>query len=232
MVKRIAAAVQLANHDCRKEFTVNATTFNRLHALRMENDDARFAKMDMKPRFDRLAGRHENGTAPRAVSAFQLFQTPPEIAARLVAAAGVNRNCRILEPSAGLGRILDAIGAAGGWDITAIEMAANIAGELYRQERAEVRIIQRDFLTVTRGELGEFDAVLMNPPFHLRADIRHILHARTFLKPGGTLAALCLDTPHRETALRPLSSTWEKLPAGTFGKEGTHVATVILTITN
>ena len=70
----------------------------------------------------------------------------------------------------------------------------------------------------------------MNPPFHLRADIRHILHALKFLKPGGILAALCLDTPHREAALKPLSATWEKLPAGTFGKEGTHVATVLLTI--
>jgi predicted RNA methylase len=211
---------------------MNAATFNRLHALRMDNDAARFAQMDMKPRFDRLAGRHENGTAPRAVSAFQLFQTPPDIAARLVASVGNLAGLRVLEPSAGLGRILDAIRNAGNApaEVVAVEMAQNIAGELYRQERAGVRLVQRDFLDCTRGELGEFDAVLMNPPFHLRADIRHIEHARVFLKPGGTLAALCLNTHHRETALRPLSASWEILPAGTFGKEGTQVETVLLTI--
>jgi 16S rRNA A1518/A1519 N6-dimethyltransferase RsmA/KsgA/DIM1 with predicted DNA glycosylase/AP lyase activity len=167
------------------------------------------------------------------VSAFQLFQTPPEIAARLVAAANIQPRARVLEPSAGLGRLLDALprvsphGLAG---VVAVEVAANIAAELYAQDRLGVTLKQGDFLTMKRGELGEFDAVVMNPPFHLRADIRHILHARQFLKPGGTLAALCLDTPHREKALRPIAATWEQLPAGTFGKEGTHVATVLLTI--
>jgi SAM-dependent methyltransferase len=207
---------------------MNSTTFNRLHTLRMENDAAGFAQDEMRSRFDRLANRHENGTAPRAVSSFQLFQTPPDIAARLVAAVGLLDGQRILEPSAGLGRILDALPR--GVQVVAVEMAANIAGELYRQDRAGVSIIQRDFLTVMPSELGEFDGVIMNPPFHMRADIRHILHARKFLKPGGMLAALCLDTHQRETALRPLASTWEKLPAGTFAKEGTHVATVLLTM--
>lgn len=215
---------------------MNADTFNRLHALRMENDAARFAQMDMKPRFDRLAGRHENGTAPRAVSAFQLFQTPPEIAARLVSAVGNLAGLRVLEPSAGLGRILDAIANAGNRpaSVVAVEMAPNLAAELYRQDRAGVVLMQGDFLERTRGELGEFDAVIMNPPFHLRADIKHILHAREFLKPGGTLAAICMDTPHRETALRPLvdasGGIWETLPAGTFRAEGTQVGTILLTL--
>jgi 16S rRNA G1207 methylase RsmC len=109
-------------------------------------------------------------------------------------------------------------------------MAAQCAGELFRQERAGVRILQRDFLTCSPTELGEFDAVAMNPPFHMRSDIKHIQHALTFLKPGGILAALCLDTHHRETALKPLSSSWERVEAGTFGKEGTQVQTILMTI--
>ena len=211
---------------------MNANTFNRLHALRMENDAARFAQMDMKPRFDRLANRHENGTAPRAVSAFQLFQTPPDLAARLVAAAGIKPGWRVLEPSAGLGRILDALKPCQCGEVVAVEMAANIAGELFNQDRDGVRIVQRDFLTVQPDVGNLFDAVVMNPPFHLRADIAHILHAVKFLKPGGTLAALCFDTPHRAAALKPLAATWEPIAAGTFGKEGTSVPTVLLTITN
>ena len=94
-----------------------------------------------------------------------------------------------------------------------------------------MRILQRDFLTCTAAELGTFDAVAMNPPFHLRADVRHILHALEFLKPGGHLAALCLDTHHRATALRPLAATWEPVPAGVFGKEGTSVSTILASFT-
>ena len=209
---------------------MNPETFNRLHALRMENDAAGFAMDEQRARFDRLKHRHENGTAPRAVSAFQLFQTPPDLAARLAGKLPLFDGASVLEPSAGLGRILDALPK--GCAVTAVEMAPNIAAELYRQDRPGVKLLQRDFLTVTPAETGLFNAVAMNPPFHLRADIRHILHARQFLKPGGTLAALCFDTPHRAAALRGTAASWEPIPAGTFGKEGTSVPTVLLTITN
>jgi SAM-dependent methyltransferase len=215
---------------------MNAQTFNRLHGLRLENDAAGFALDELRPRFERLAGRHENGTAPRAVSAFQLFQTPPDLAARLVAALELQPGQTVLEPSAGLGRILDALPK--GCNVVAVEMAANIAGELFQQNRPDVKLIQRDFLTCSPDDpafnsgpgASRFDAVAMNPPFHLRADVRHILHARQFLKPGGRLAALCFDTPHRAKALRHLCATWEHIPAGTFGKEGTSVPTVLLTM--
>jgi predicted RNA methylase len=215
---------------------MNPQTFNRLHELRMDNDAAGFAMDELRPRFDRLAHRKENGAAPRAVSAFQLFQTPPGIAARLVEALHLKPGARILEPSAGLGRILNALATAGTFEITAVEIAAQCAGELYTQNRAGVTIKQRDFLACTPGELGLFDAVAMNPPFHLRADIRHIQHALKFLKPGGTLAALCMNTPHRHAALLPLvdasGGEWIELPAGEFSKEGTGVASVLLTIHN
>jgi predicted RNA methylase len=208
---------------------MNGPAFARLHGLRMENDAAGYAMDEMRPRFLQLAARHENGTAPRAVSAFQLFQTPPELAARLVAALGDSVRGRILEPSAGLGRILDVLPT--GCDVVAVEMAPQCAGELYQQNRPGVRILQRDFLACTVAEFGLFDAVAMNPPFHMRADIRHILHALTFLKPGGKLAALCMDTRHRAEALRGLAHSWEVIPAGAFNKEGTGVGTVLATFT-
>lgn len=202
---------------------------HRLHALRMENDAAGYAMEEMRPRFERMANRHENGTAPRAVSAFNLFQTPPPLAAQLVSMLELKPGARVLEPSAGLGRILDALQPFAPSEVVAVEMASQCAGELFKQERAGVRILQRDFLTLTPAELGLFDAVAMNPPFHMRADVRHVLHARTFLKPGGRLAAICLDGHQRERALRPLAATWTHV-SGAFGKEGTHVNTVVLTM--
>jgi len=210
-----------------KSIAMKLPNTNRLHELRMRVTASRYEMDEMRERFDRLANRAENGAAPRAVSAYQLFQTPPELAARMVALAGIREGARVLEPSAGLGRILDALQPA---DVTAVEMAPQCAGELFRQERAGVNILQRDFLTVLPDEIGHFDAVVMNPPFHMRSDIRHIEHALDFLKPGGVLVALCMATDHRERALRHQADHWELIPAGAFKAEGTQVPTFLLRI--
>lgn len=202
--------------------------FHRLHNLRMENTAAGYAMQEMKPRFDTLKGRHENGTAPRAVSAFNLFQTPVAIAAQLVATLNLNRSCKVLEPSAGLGRLLDAIRPFA-WDVTAIEINADLARELYHQNRSEVRLLQRDFLTVTPADTGLFDAIAMNPPFHMRSDIKHITHALQFLKPGGRLASLCFNQPNRQV-LKAQSSQWIDLGPGAFKETGTPIDTAICVI--
>ena len=245
--------------------------FHRLHQLRMENDAAGFAMQEMKPRFDRLAGRHENGAAPVAVSAYQLFQTPVPIAAQLAALLGLNAvdpsTARVLEPSAGLGRLIDAIlhpiqmpiapaeeaegingGSEGGRvEVVAVEMEPVLCRHLYENYdscNGEKTLYRRDFLTMKPAETGLFDAVIMNPPFHMRSDIKHILHALTFLKPEGKLAAICMEGPprrrkgsmevrragERDKALRPLASKWISLDPAAFKETGTHVQTAMLLI--
>jgi predicted RNA methylase len=204
--------------------------FHRLHSLRMENDAARFAMAEMRPRFDALAHRHDNGTAPRAVVVYQLFQTPADIAAQLAAMLNLSPGARVLEPSAGLGRLLDAVAPYEPSEVVAVENAPQCAAELFRQDRERVTIKQRDFLALTPQDIGTFDAVIMNPPFHLRADIRHITHARSFLKPGGTLAALCMNTRHRIEQLKPIASQWIDLPEKSFREEGTHINASIVII--
>lgn len=231
--------------------------FHRLHALRMANDADGYAMAEMAPRFQRIAQRHENGTAPHAVSAYQLFQTPPHLAARMVALLDPQPGHRILEPSAGLGRLLDALEHAAlehapgtgttdhAFTITAVELAPSCARELYRQNRAGIILKQRDFLTLipnskldvpcsmsdvpASDELPLFDRILMNPPFHIRDDIKHIQHALKFLRPGGRLVALCMDTPHRRTALEPLGE-YLPLPPKTFASEGTNVNAALVII--
>jgi predicted RNA methylase len=204
--------------------------FHRLHDLRMRNDAAGYEMEAMRPRFAALAARHENGMAPRAVTAYQLFQTPPHIAARLVGLLDLQRGARILEPSAGLGRLLDALEPFAPAEVVAVESAPQCAGELFRQNRAGVRILQRDFLTVDPAETGLFDAVVMNPPFHMRSDIRHIQRALTFLRPGGRLAAICMDTEHRRRAFQ--DAEWTPLPSGAFKQEGTNVPTAMILLKN
>jgi SAM-dependent methyltransferase len=172
----------------------------------------------------------------QVVSADQLFPTPPELCKRMVALAGVGEGDKVLEPSAGTGNIVQAIRARGG-RVVAIEIHPRIA--------VMVGAHCADFLSVEPGaliapRLGEedqrdpepmpsaFDAVIMNPPFKDGADIKHILHAREFLKPGGRLVAICAGGPRQVDKLKPLCESWEELPEGTF--DGTGVRAVLLTI--
>jgi hypothetical protein len=203
---------------------------SRLHSLRMACVERGYTMDDMRPRFAALASRHEDGTAPQAIAVHQLFQTPPDLARELVSLLPSVAGMRILEPSAGLGRLLDALAPLDAAEIVAVEKAPECAGELFRQERERLTIKQRDFLSLTQSDLGTFDAVAMNPPFTMRSDIRHILHALTFLKSGGTLSALCMAGAQREKILRPLSSTWKEIPAGAFRSEGTNIPTILLSI--
>jgi hypothetical protein len=93
-----------------------------------------------------------------------------------------------------------------------------------------------DFLqcSADADDLGLFDAVLMNPPFAQGADIEHITHALTMLKPGGRLVALCANGPRQNANLRPLveacGGAWEDLPADTFKEEGTGVRVALITM--
>jgi SAM-dependent methyltransferase len=209
----------------------HSAALDRLQGLQIDTLLAGATLDALRPRFNTLRDRHDNGTAPRAVSAFQLFQTPAAVAARLVAMLDLAPGARVLEPSAGLGRILDALAPTQPAEVVAIETAPQLAAELFRQDRAGVRLAQRDFLTCTPAEFGSFDAVAMNPPFHMRADVRHITHALQFLKPGGRLAAICMAGPHRLRAFRDLADQWHELPASTFRAEGTAVETYLFRIT-
>ncbi len=193
----------------------------------MENDAIGYAMDGMRPRFATLAERGD--PAARAVSAWQLFQTPEPLAARLITLADIRPGHAVLEPSAGLGRLLDPLKSThpAGCGVTACEIDPTLCGHLFDLFPG-VRLWQGDFLA--REARPEFDRIVMNPPFHLRADITHVRHALAFLRPGGVLAGLCMGTRHREEALRPLADYWEPLPRGTFREAGTDVATVLFRI--
>lgn len=180
--------------------------------------------------FQAIKDQLKNGGV-KVVSAPQLFPTPVDLAERMVETAEIKPTDRVLEPSAGTGRILKAIGP--GPDKVAVEINGNLVNELTRMGLSGTRIHQADFLQCN-GDLGKFDAVIMNPPFENAVDIKHITHALTMLKPGGRLVAICANGPRQNTQLRPLvesmSGTWESLPAGTFTESGTGVNTVLLSL--
>lgn len=166
----------------------------------------------------------------QVVAADQLFPTPPDVAARMVEFAGLEPGARILEPSAGTGRILDAVRAlrVPGYQVVAVERDRRLAETLERLHGLRAQVVAADFLTLQPEQLGQFDRVVMNPPFSGADDIRHILHARRMLKPGGRLVALCAAGPRQVQTLQPLAEHWEDLPAGTFS--GTNVRAALLVL--
>jgi hypothetical protein len=203
----------------------------RLLHLREQTEAVGETMAAERGRFRRLA---REDSAPRAVSAFNLFQTPPELAARLAALLGPCE--RILEPSAGLGRLYRAVREAdhtGG--VVMVEQSPECCRELYdiTADDSAAWLFQGDFLARGQTSLGGlFDGVLMNPPFKMWRDIKHIEHARQFLAPGGKLVALCANGPRQRVKLMPEADYWEDLPAGSFKSEGTNVNAAICVFEN
>lgn len=162
------------------------------------------------------------------VSVPDLFPTPAHLAARMVELADIQPGARVLEPSAGTGNLLTAIlEECGPTDLVAVEDNFGLAKRLRAYGHADVRCA--DFLACN-GDLGTFDRIVMNPPFSGGADVRHILHARHMLRPGGRLVALCANGPRQRDALLPLADSWEDLPDGSFAEAGTDVRVALLTL--
>lgn len=169
----------------------------------------------------------------KIVTAPQLFPTPRDLAERMADLLDVQHGQRVLEPSAGTGMLLGAIGCRNiGLDqehaglTHAIEINRILAGRL-QADFPLTRVYCEDFLSFNPGE---FDRIIMNPPFANADDIKHIKHAASMLKQGGRLVALCANGPRQREALQPLASYWEDLPANTFAVSGTGVNVALLII--
>lgn len=188
--------------------------------------------MDLDSEFEAMKASLKTGV--RVVTAPQLFATPRELAAQMVDLAGIEPGHMVLEPSAGTGNIIGAMGGRmfghnperGG--VVAVEINGELVKHLVR-EFPLTQVLQRDFLECV-NELGTFDRILMNPPFENGADIKHIKHAFSMLKPGGVLVAICAGGPRQARELEPMAAYWEPLPAGTFKNAGTMVNSVLLTM--
>ncbi len=148
------------------------------------------------------AMRQSLKTGVQVVTAPQLFPTPAELAAYMVELAQIETTDRVLEPSAGTGNILRAIGD--GPDKTAVEINGACVQRLATLGVSGLRIHHDDFLSCTTADLGLYDCIVMNPPFANGADIKHITHALQFLKPGGRFVALCANGPRQNERLAPM----------------------------
>lgn len=215
---------------------------SRLTDLQAENNQAGIEMMTEAGRFAALADRHNNELKPRAVTAFNLFQTPVEIAEKMVNIIPSYPQ-KVLEPSAGLGRLYrTTVKKYPDSNYTLVENNPQCAGELYKF--TNIKLIQKDFLSIEPAKEGNadliikelphpfYDLIIMNPPFKQGLDIKHILHARKFLTTNGLLIGLCYNGVKQNRILKPLCDKWEVLPKDSFKSEGTRAEVVLIVLTN
>lgn len=162
---------------------------------------------------------------------FQFFETPPQIARRLVSMADIRPGLSVLEPSAGKGRIVAAIRTEGVEPVACELLATN------REHLAElgVDVLCPDFLGLT----GVFDRIVANPPFSRGQDVMHVAHMWDLLRVGGRLVSIMslgwtFRSDRRSTGFREFvnrhGGKWELLPADSFKASGTGVDAGILVL--
>lgn len=155
---------------------------------------------------------------------FDFFPTPKDLCARMVEMSGLQSGDpilvpapRYLEPEAGNGNIAEAIRAAG-VEPDVVELSAALREIL---EAKKFNVIGWNFMDVS----GEWDCIIMNPPFGRNIDIEHVRHAYSLLAERGRIVAIIGSGAFHRSGkteedfrnwLTQLGAEVEELPNGTF----------------
>ena len=191
---------------------------------------------------------------------YGFFPTPDKAADDVFKRVNLTRKIdeprmRILEPSAGTGnlarRCVDGHKSLENWSggredhahkyharnlVDVVELQQNLAEDL-KAEGIYNRVYAMDFLKLDPGTTGLYDLIVMNPPFDRGRDIDHVMHARKFLQPNGTLVAIMsAGTEFRsdkksiafQKFIEEMKGHFFDLPAGSFSESGTNVNTCIV----
>lgn len=164
---------------------------------------------------------------------YGFFPTPPQTVELLMREAEIGKADVCLEPSAGHGAIAEAMAKIVGQErVTTVELLPENC-EILRAKGFHP--FQSNFLHWATDR--RFDVIVMNPPFAKQEDLAHVLHAYTFLKPGGRLVSvmscgMTFRMDRRAIAFRNLlndrGGRWEDLPEEAFKASGTMVRTVMV----
>ena len=161
------------------------------------------------------------------------FATPVEHAKSLAARLGIQPGWRVLEPSAGTGRLAVAARDLG----AVVECVEPLPKNRAALAELGFALIGEDFMALDPLADGtpRFDAIAMNPPFD--HEVAHVLHAGRFVAPGGPVASIAsagveFRTTKDAIAFRAFldahGGTIEAMPEGSFLESGTGVRTVIV----
>lgn len=155
----------------------------------------------------------------------QFYPTPLKVIESVLSDVYQIKGKKALEPSCGDGRIMDALRAAGA-DVLGIEVDAGRAAVARAKGHA---VMLKNFLETI--PTGDFDLVVMNPPFYGKHYAKHVIHALKFLKSGGKLVAILPATARYDHGLiEARDKDWYDLPVGSFSESGTNINTSVLSI--
>lgn len=171
-------------------------------------------------------------TLKETIKKFQFYPTPKEVSEYLVSLANIKDWDIILEPSAWMWSILDAINKQDRnklWTIVAIEIDST-RKEILEKKCDKLYIY--DFLSHNKYW---YDKIIMNPPFAKSQDVKHILHAYSLLSEWWTIVSIASSSiKTREwklyDELRNLNPEFIELPDWSFKESWTMVNTVIVKI--
>jgi len=168
------------------------------------------------------------------------FETPRVVVERMIKLVPLSDKplARYLEPSAGLGAIINVLldKDVMNFEITAIEKNKSRVKEL---DKLGVLALDFDFLDFVIYPGGEFDRIYMNPPFEELQDVDHVRHAYDLLAEGGKMVSVMAESAFFRTDKKSISfREWldevkaynERLPDGSFKESGTGVNTRLLVI--
>ncbi len=169
--------------------------YNRLRAANIHNVfELRTAMRELLPYV-----AHPDGDDPVVKAEQELvskklpgfFPTPKPVIFKMLELADIQGIDRVLEPSCGKADILGAIRQAHpDVDLTGIE---------YNRTLRDVLVAKGYYHFVEFGDFleheGEYEKIVMNPPFEKGADIEHVRHAFGLLAPGGRLVSVMCEGP-------------------------------------
>jgi hypothetical protein len=153
----------------------------------------------------------------------QYYPTPEKVVQSIMHDMPALIGKKVLEPSCGCGRFMDALAKSECADVTGVEYDA---GRVQVAREKGHSVIHGNFLELE--PVAMYDYVIMNPPFYGKHYVKHVRHALRFLKPGGCLKAILPATARYDHNL--LRGRWSDLPVGSFAESGTNINTVVLTI--
>lgn len=123
------------------------------------------------------------------------FPTPKPLIRQLMDEAAIQPGETVFEPSAGMGDILDAVRQEHPEAlVSGIERNLSLA-EVLSAKGYDGVVEFGDFLE----HQGQYDKVLMNPPFENGQDIDHVRHAYELVNPGGRVVAIMSRGPFFRT---------------------------------
>jgi hypothetical protein len=167
---------------------------------------------------------------------YQFFETPEALANSMVSLADIQPDQCVLEPSAGHGAIVRAIGRANPeisvdcYELT--EMNRDILLNL-----PNCILLGDDFLQAP--EAFKYDRIIANPPFRNNQDINHIYKMYELLYEGGRIVTIASNSwrtgsQKKQEAFRQwldsVGAVVEDIAAGTFTESGTNIATCMIII--